>query len=365
MLSGYATKEGTKKFSSGFTNNYNEFCNLTLSNVGIGTYLGNTDSQTDLLVESAIQKSVLSGINVIDTAINYRAQKAERCVGRIVNEMIKNGVISRDELFISTKNGYVTNDGDIQEGFMQYVIRELGKPGVINEGDISSQYHCMSLKFLEHQLEQSLKNLDLETIDLLYLHNPVEGHPEISHTNFMQNLYEIFEFYEQCRSEKKIRFYGLATWDCFREDPSSSKFLSISEVFNLAKKIGGDNNGFKFIQLPFNLYLDQAFMKKNQDVCGNMMSIFDAAKHYGLGVFTSVPLMQGRLLSPGLIPQISKMSTSCQLLQFIRSTPGILAPLIGQKSDLHVSENMEIMKVLPYSKSEFDTILKKFLQPKN
>lgn len=61
MISGFATFEGTKKFAqnSGINQtNFNEFENLTLSNVGIGTYLGDPDSRTDELVTSAVKQSI-------------------------------------------------------------------------------------------------------------------------------------------------------------------------------------------------------------------------------------------------------------------------------------------------------------------
>ena len=171
MISGFATPEGTKNFTAKNDSipekNFNTFQDLSLSNVGIGTYLGNPDSDTDNMVKNAVKKSVLAGVNVIDTAINYRAQKAERSVGQAISELINEDKISRDEIFISTKNGYVTNDGDIQEDLMQYVMRELGKPGIVKEGDISSGYHCMTIPYLEDQLDRSLKNLQLECIDLI------------------------------------------------------------------------------------------------------------------------------------------------------------------------------------------------------
>ena len=142
MISGFATPEGTKNFTVKHDSipekNFNIFQDLNLSNVGIGTYLGNPDSETDIAVKEAVKKSIMSGVNVIDTAINYRAQKAERSVGKAISELVEENKISRDEVFVSTKNGYVTNDGDIQEDLMQYVMRELGKPGIVKEGDISS-----------------------------------------------------------------------------------------------------------------------------------------------------------------------------------------------------------------------------------
>ena len=51
MITGYATPEGTKKFAEkqneNTQKNYKNIQNLTLSNVGIGTYLGNPDIETD------------------------------------------------------------------------------------------------------------------------------------------------------------------------------------------------------------------------------------------------------------------------------------------------------------------------------
>ena len=120
MISGHASSEGTKKFAqnSGVNSkNFNEFQNLTFSNVGIGTYLGEPDSTTDTLVTNAVKQSINSGVNVIDTAINYRSQKAERSVGKAISELITEDKISRDQIFVSSKNGYVTNDADIQLGF--------------------------------------------------------------------------------------------------------------------------------------------------------------------------------------------------------------------------------------------------------
>ena len=92
MISGFATAEGTKNFkqnSSVNPMNFNIFETLHLSNVGMGTYLGDSDAKTDELVKNAVKQSVMSGINVIDTAINYRGQKAERSVGRAMLELVE------------------------------------------------------------------------------------------------------------------------------------------------------------------------------------------------------------------------------------------------------------------------------------
>ena len=61
------------------------------------------------------------------------------------------------------------------------------------------------------------------------------------------------------------------------------------------------------------------------------------------------------------MPEFGDYSTSVRLLQFVRSTPGVTAPLIGQKSESHVTENMDIMKIPPLSESEFNELMKKMV----
>ena len=82
----------------------------------------------------------------------------------------------------------------------------------------------------------------------------------------------------------------------------------------------------------------------------------------GIGIFTSVPLMQGRLIEWAKSkPLFANSSPSVGLLQFIRSTPGVLSPLIGQKSVQHVDDNLEVMKISPMNNSEFDEFVKKLV----
>lgn len=363
MIAGFATPEGTSKFiknSSVNSLNFKKIQGLELSNVGIGTYLGDPNEQTDELVKNAVKQSILSGINVIDTAINYRAQKAERSVGKAIRELINEGKITRDQIFISTKNGYITNDADIKQEFWEYIKTEYTQKGVLKEGDVSSGYHCMTPRYLDDQLERSLKNLGFDCVDLIYLHNAVEGQiKDISKEKFLENLKLVFELYEQKRREGKIKFYGMATWECFRVSSNNPQYLSLEDTIELAKTIGGEDHGLRFIQLPFNMYYDQALLAKNQTLAGKPVSILEAASKLNVGVFTSVPLMQGRLLTPGAMPEFNGLKPSLRALQFIRSSPGVISPLVGQKSPLHVSENLEIMKIPPMPEEEFLALVKK------
>ncbi len=363
MISGFATSDGTKKFaqhSGVIQTNFKEFENLALSNFGIETYLGDADTRTDELVTNVVKQSCISGINVVDTAINYRAQKAERSVGKAISQLIQEGKISRDQIFLSTKNGYVTNDADVNLGFWEYVKEQYSQKGIIKEGDVTSGYHCMTPTYLSDQLDRSLKNLDLECVDLMYLHNAVEGQiKDVSKEQFLENLKSVFELYEQKRDEGKIQFYGMATWECFRVSNDNSQYLSLEDTVNMAKKIGGEKHGFRFVQLPFNMHYDQALLGKNQLLGTENVSVLEVAVTLGIGVFTSVPFMQGRLLAPGIMPDFNELKPSLRALQFIRSSPGVLAPLVGQKSLDHVSENLEIMKIPTMYENEFLELVKK------
>ena len=175
----------------------------------------------------------------------------------------------------------------------------------------------------------------------------------------MKRLKSVFELYEQKRKEGKIKFYGIATWECFRVSSDNPQYLSLQDTIELAKKVGGENHGFRFIQLPFNMHYNQALLVKNQTLDGILVSVLEAAVKLNIGVFTSVPLMQGRLLAPGAMPEFNDLKPSLRALQFIRSSPGVLAPLVGQKSSEHVSENLEIMKIPPMPEDEFLVLVKK------
>ncbi len=54
---------------------------LVLSSIGIGTYLGEPDRATDEAYTNAVVAAVRGGMNVVDSAINYRLQRSERSVG--------------------------------------------------------------------------------------------------------------------------------------------------------------------------------------------------------------------------------------------------------------------------------------------
>lgn len=134
----------------------------------------------------------------------------------------------------------------------------------IEESDIIAETHCMHPNFLDFQLETSLKNLGLETLDLYYLHNSAESQLALSgEGKFYDKLAKSFEFLEEKVSEGKIKNYGMATFNCFRSPPEEEGiFVSLHKCFELAKKVAGEDNHFNFVQTPINsVYFETVFQE--------------------------------------------------------------------------------------------------------
>src|SRR6266508_3348294 len=153
----------------------------------------------------------------------------------------------------------------------------------------------------------------------------------------MEMLAKAFKVYEKYRSQNKIRYYGMATWTCFRVPPDSPEYLSLEQVVKCADSVGGKNHGFRFIQLPYNLAYSEALLLRNQSVGSEKnLTILQAAARLNIGIFTSIPLFQGRLLR-GQVPNYGNVTDPVsKLVQIIRSSPSVIAPLIGQKKPEHV-----------------------------
>ena len=128
-LSGYATQQGTQLYSESnrdiLRSKFNDVSlphnseTLRLSSLGYGSYLGDPIPEHDVLVYNSVLEAVGSGgVNVIDTAINYRYMKAERTIGAALLALDKDMGISRDQLFIASKGGFIT----VRTNKKQYII---------------------------------------------------------------------------------------------------------------------------------------------------------------------------------------------------------------------------------------------------
>ena len=358
-----ATLEGTKRFAEKWRGraadeHFREANGLVISSIGIGTYLGQPDPRTDAAYTEAIVAAAESGINFIDSAINYRFQRSERSIGAALKQLATKG-ISREELNLCTKGGYLTPDGAMPSDANQYFFREYIQPGIFSTKDIAGGSHCMTPRFLENQLDRSLKNLGVDCIDVYYLHNPETQLGEIPQAEFLKRIREAFGFLESAVREGKIQYYGLATWNGFRQDAHALDAMQLAEIETIAKQIAGDRHRFRFVQLPFNLGMTEALTLGNQTVGGKQLTIMEAANELGITLVASASLLQGQVtrnLPPFVEQAFGLESDAERALQFARSAPGITTALVGMSRLEHVKANAKLVSVPPATIDQFSNL---------
>jgi aryl-alcohol dehydrogenase-like predicted oxidoreductase len=173
--------------------------------------------------DTILSKAIDSGINFIDTADVYSDGESEKAVGRIVK--------SRSEkIYVATKCGRQIQP-HVNEGYQPAVLRKY--------------------------VEDSLKRLKLETIDLIQLHCPPT-----------QVYYrpEIFELFDVLKQEGKIQNLG----------------VSVEKVEEALKAIEYDN--VTTVQIIFNM-----FRQRPAEL------FFSEAKKKNIGIIVRVPLASGLL----------------------------------------------------------------------
>lgn len=354
-LQGSATAEGTERYRQRFEGkippgHFRQSQGLWLSSIGIGTYLGNHDTETDKLYHDAVVRAVESGCNVIDTAINYRCQRSERSIGTALRELASRG-FNRDEIVIATKGGFIPYDGVPPTEMRSYFETNFVTPGVAQLADVVAGCHCMTPGYLMNQLDCSLRNLDLECVDIYYVHNPETQLGKVSRAEFSDRLLRAFEALESAVETGKIRLYGAATWNGYRNDPAEKDYLSLADTVEVAAKAGGENHRFKVIQLPLNLGMTEALSLSNQLIDGKQLTVLEAAQALGITVMCSASVLQGQLTRnlPSIISDtFQSLETDGQrALQFVRSTPGVTTALVGMKQLFHVEENLKTAQVSP------------------
>jgi aryl-alcohol dehydrogenase-like predicted oxidoreductase len=320
-----------------------------VSTLGIGTYLGEMDDSTDTAYTAAIRRSVEGGLNVVDTAINYRHMRSELSVGAALRELIHHGEAARDELLICSKAGFLT-PGAIPAGALQ-------------AGDVVANMHCMAPDFLAHQLDRSLRNLDLETIDVFYLHNPETQLRFTTPEQFDERLRQAFLRLESLCAQGKIRWYGTATWGGYRHKPGQPERLDLPRVLGLARQAGGEHHHLRFIQLPVNLMMPEAYTLPHAGQDSEPANVLEVAGRAGVTVVASAALMQARLAS-GLTPELRQRfagpATDAQFaLQFARSTPGVCTALVGMSRQDHAVENLGLKNFPPAPAGDFVSLFRR------
>lgn len=321
----------------------------TLSSIGVGTYLGECTAADDAAYENAIAAAIENGVNLIDTAINYRCQRSERAVGRAVQRSVLAGT-PRDAIIVCTKGGYLPladHPPGSREEYRDYLKREFFDTGILTPDDVVSGGHSLAPSFLRYAIARSRKNLGLDTIDLYYLHNPEQQLAVTTHASSRERLRAAFMVLEDAVSRGDIRAYGCATWTGLRVPPTSKGHLSLQELVTIAREIAGEEHHFRAVQMPINLGMPEAIRLGTQTLgkTDDLVPAIDAAAALGLAVVASASLMQAQLthdLPPSMRELFPSQRTDAQrALSFVRSLPGITSALVGMRSVPHLKENLE------------------------
>jgi aryl-alcohol dehydrogenase-like predicted oxidoreductase len=358
----HATSEGTARYRDRFADrpgHFRQSQGLWLSSIGLGTCPGDATDAVDRAYIKAISRAVELGSNVIDTAISFRHQRSERAIGTALKRLIKQGVIQRDEIVITTQGGSLPFDRDLPPDRDRYLRETFVDTGLAAPEDIVNG-QCLAPRFLRAMIQQSLRNLGVSCVDVYLLHHPESQLHAIDRVQFHERLSAAFDTLEEAADQGFIRYYGVATWGGLRVAPATSDYLSISEINALARQTRGVKHRCRFIQLPLNLAWLEAITLSNQMVNDEKMPALEAAVRYGLSVMCSATLLQARPLDPIAGPlraRFGGLSTDAQrCLQFVRSTPGVTTALAGMSRAAHVEENLATACAAPLTSEEYQAL---------
>jgi aryl-alcohol dehydrogenase-like predicted oxidoreductase len=351
LIKGNATVDGTRAFRKQFARLRSENFYRPLasgpfvSSLGLGTYLGECDDAEDARYTAAAIAAIERGVNLLDTAINYRCQRSERALGAALQKII-GGKIKREHVVVCTKGGYIPLDGNppaTREDYRSFLDEEYFLRGIMDRGDVVAGGHCLTGGFLEDQIERSRRNLGVETIDVYYLHNPEQALDALPGEKFLSLIRDAFATLERAVDAGAIRCYGCATWNGLRVGPDARNHLSIAELVTLAREVAGTDHHFAVVQCPINLAMTEAVRTPTQCVGRDRVSVLEAAQRLRISVIASATLMQSQL-THGLPAQVHSEfpgfdTDARRAIAFTQSLP-VSAALVGMKSIAHLEENL-------------------------
>ncbi|WP_265110330.1 aldo/keto reductase [Halosolutus halophilus] len=352
-----ATESATRAYRDAHRDSFDAdyfraFDDVIVSSIGLGTYLGDPTDAVDDRYADAILTALDSGCNVLDTAINYRAQRSERVIGRALAE----SDVDRDAVLVATKGGFVGFDGSRPPDPGRYVLEEYVDSGIVDREEFVAGSHCIAPDYVADQFDRSLANLGLESIDLYYVHNPATQLRERTREEVYDRLEATFTRLEERAAAGDIDRYGVATWEAFRVPRGHSSSLSLAEILDrartAAREAGTDGTHFRAIQVPFNAAMPEALTVAAQESPGGAgdVPVLRAAADAGIDVFTSASIAQGQLASglpEAIASRVPGEEPVQQAITVARSAPGVTSSLVGMSRPAHVEANLASGRVDP------------------
>ncbi len=362
-----ATKEDTYGFAKKFSH-YKDFYvqsnDLVFSKLGLGTFNKEPYKEENYVFHyiEGVKEAVKNGINLIDTASNYRYGQSEKEIGIALKELFDEGLAKREELIVCSKGGFIQLEYPFPKNPYSWIEENIIENNLATKKDIELDQHCMSADFLEWSCKRSIDNLGVKSLDIYYLHNPEMQILKLGKKEFYKQIEKIFKRFEKLANEGLFKYYGVAVWNGFISEVEEN--ISLEKLVEIAKKVGGENHRFKYIQTPFNMGKTTAYTTFTQKVNSSECTLFQAAHRLGIGVISSSSLLQMNLFKKSFTAEIGvvlddtmTLSSDIQLaLQFVRSTPGIISGLFASKVPINVKHNCEISKVKSAPKSKYDLL---------
>lgn len=369
MYSGYATTKETFSFFKrlgAVKDFYSVADELFFSSIGIGTFKPEPHQEENYFYsfKDSVVEAVKNGVNHIDTGINYRYQKSEKEVGEALGELFESGVVKREELILSSKGGFLPLDYPFPENPYSWIEEMVIEKKLAKKEDIILDQYCIAPKYLEWSIEKSLVNLGVETLDIYYLSNPEMELGISDYRTVLKKIEKAFKVFEKKRAEGKIRSYGVALWNGLLNEVDHSEYVSILDLHKIAVKVGGENHGFKYLQMPYNLGKTNSLTYSNQKFTeGNYYPAQIVAKQLGINVIASSSLLQMKLFQAPFSQKVTDLLSDSTLsdihyaIQFTRSSPFITSALFTSAQPEHIKNNLILNKVPKTDEISYKAIL--------
>ena len=260
---------------------------LVVSGIGFGGY-----RIDDLHPEhrAALELALRSGLNLIDTGANYGDGRSERLIGEVIATLTDKGELTRSEVVIVSKVGYVQGP----QHALAVARKASGKPYAEMVEYTDGLWHCIHPEWLADQLTGCLDRLGLETLDVVLLHNPEyfladaakRGQGPLSATRdaFYQRLEQAFRYLESEVTRGRIAYYGVSS-NTATGSAEARDTTDFARMLSAAEAVAPGKHHFRVVQVPLNLLETGALF-----AAGKSESVLALAQAARIAVLTNRPL---------------------------------------------------------------------------
>lgn len=290
MLIGSATSQDTANRAAFFPDLTYQPLGQTdwqISQIGFGGYRITDNNETH---ETALREALLRGVNLIDTSSNYGDGGSERLIGRVVADLVKQGKLSRKQLVLVSKGGYL--QGENFAVSQQRKAESQPWPDLVVYN--SQLEHCIHPSFLADQITRSLDRLQMDTIDIYLLHNPEYYLGMVkkfdipladARGEYYRRLELAIRHLETEVANGRIQYYGISS-NSFPKTPDSYDFTSLEKVIEIAESVSAEHH-FRVIQFPMNVLEPDAAVQPNQTAGQTLLQL---AQDKQIGTLVNRPL---------------------------------------------------------------------------